>query len=119
MKKEITGHWIKIHDEKFQELYSPEIITHVIKSRRMRWAGHVEHVREEKGIHGSILVEKSEGQRSPARPMNGWENNTKMYLQEICLVGTVRIPLALHMERWWNFLDMKINPQDPQNVRHV
>ena len=45
-------YWIKIHDEKFQELYSPATITHVIKSRRMRWAGHVEHVREEKGIHG-------------------------------------------------------------------
>jgi hypothetical protein len=49
---EITGHWIKMHDEKLQELYSPTIITHVIKSRRMRWARHVEHVREEKGIHG-------------------------------------------------------------------
>jgi len=42
-----------MHDEKFQKLYSPAIITHVIKSRRMRWAGHVVHVREEKGIHGT------------------------------------------------------------------
>jgi len=40
-----------MHDEKFQELYSPAIINHVIKSRRMRCVGHVEHVREERGIH--------------------------------------------------------------------
>ena len=61
----------------------------------------------------TVLVEKSEGQRSPARPMNGWKNNTKMYLQEICSASTVRIPLALHMERWWNLVNMRINPQDP------
>jgi len=60
-----------------------------------------------------MLHLKAEGQRLPARPMNGWENNTKMYLQEICSVGTVRIPLALHMERWWNLVKMRINLQDP------
>jgi len=59
-----------------------------------------------------VLVKKSEGQRLPARPMNGWENNTKMY-QEKCLAGTVRITLALNMERWWNLVNMRINPQDP------
>lgn len=41
-----------MHDEKFQEFYAPAFITHMIKLRRMRWAGHVEHVREAKGIHG-------------------------------------------------------------------
>jgi hypothetical protein len=57
-------------------------------------------------------VAKSEGQGSPARPMKGWKNNTKMYLQELCSAGTVRIPLALHTERWWNLVNMRINPQD-------
>jgi hypothetical protein len=45
--------------------------------------------------------------------MNEWENNTETYLQEICSAGTVRIPLALYMERWWNLVNIKINPQDP------
>jgi hypothetical protein len=52
MKKEITGHWRKLHNEQLHELYSPPIIIHVIKSGRMRWAGHVDHVGEEKGIQG-------------------------------------------------------------------
>lgn len=42
-----------MHDEKLQELYSPAIITHVIKSARMRRAVHVEHVREENGTHST------------------------------------------------------------------
>jgi hypothetical protein len=98
--------------EKLHVLYSPTFTIHMIKSGRMRQAGHVEHVRDETGIH-SILVEKSEGQRSPARPMHGWENNPKMDLKEIRSQGTVRIHLTLNRERWWNLVNMKITLQEP------
>jgi hypothetical protein len=46
---EVTGDWRKLRNEELNDLYSPNII-HVIKSRRMRWAGHIAHVGEERNM---------------------------------------------------------------------
>ena len=54
----------------------------VIKSRRMRWAGHVARMEEGKGVH-KVLVGKPEGKRQLARPRCRWEDNIKMDLQEV------------------------------------
>ena len=57
-------------------------LVRVIKSRRMRWAGHVARMEEGRGVH-KVLVGKPEGQRPLGRPRRRWEDNIKMYLQEM------------------------------------
>ena len=58
----------------------------MIKSRRMRWAGHVARMEEGRGVH-KVLVGKSEGKRPLGRPRRRWEDNIKMDLQQ-GFVGT-------------------------------
>ena len=54
----------------------------VIKSRRMRWAGHVARVGEERGVY-RVLLGKPEGKRRLGRPSRRWVNNIRMDLQEV------------------------------------
>ena len=63
-------------------LYSPPNIVRVIKSRRMRWAGHVAHMGEERGMY-RVLVGKPEGRKSLGRPRRRWVDNIRMDLQEV------------------------------------
>jgi hypothetical protein len=56
-------------------------IIQVIKSRKMRWAGHVAHIEERRGIY-KVLVGKHEGKRPLGRPRHIWEDNNTMDLQE-------------------------------------
>jgi len=51
-KDEVTGEWRKLHNEELNDLYGSPNIVQVITSRRMRWAGHVAHVGEERLIQG-------------------------------------------------------------------
>jgi hypothetical protein len=53
----------------------------VVKSRRMRWAGHVARMGEGKGVHG-VLVWRPVGKRPPGRPRRRWEDNIKMDLRK-------------------------------------
>ena len=64
---EVTGEWRKLHKKELNDLYCSFNIVRVIKSRRMRWAGHVARVREGRGVY-RVLVGKSEGKRPLARP---------------------------------------------------
>ena len=66
-RDEVTGEWRRLHNEKLNDLYSPPNIVRVIKSRRMRWAGHVARMDEEKGVY-RVLVGKPEGKRPLGRP---------------------------------------------------
>jgi hypothetical protein len=79
-KDEVTEEWRKLHNEELIDLYCLPIIVRVIKSRRMRWAGHVACKRERKGVLG-VLVGKPEGKRPLGRPRRRWEDNTEMDLQ--------------------------------------
>ena len=54
----------------------------VIKSRRMRWAGHVARMGEERGVY-RVLVGKPEGKRPLGRPRRRWVDNIRMYLQDV------------------------------------
>ena len=81
-KDEVTGEWRKLHNEELNDLYSLPNIVWVVKSIRMRWAGHVVHMGEERGVH-RVLVGKPEGKRALERPRRRWENNIKMDLQEV------------------------------------
>jgi len=57
---ELTGHWSRLHNEGLNDLYSSPNIVRVIKSRRMRWTGHVARMGEERGVY-RLLVGKPEG----------------------------------------------------------
>jgi len=60
-RDEVTGEWRKLHNEELNDLYSSPNIVRVIKSRRMRWAGHVARMGEERGVIGSWWGNLSEG----------------------------------------------------------
>jgi hypothetical protein len=63
-----------LHNEELNDLYSSPNIVQVVKSRRMRWAGHVAHMGEDRGVH-RVLVGKSEGKMPLRRPRRRWEEN--------------------------------------------
>ena len=88
---EVTGEWRKLHNGEHSGLYSLPNIVRVLKSRRMRWAGHMTRMGEGRGVH-KALVGKPEGKRPLGRPRSRWEDNIKMDLEEVrggCLrIGT-------------------------------
>jgi len=81
-RDEVTGEWRRLHNEGLNDLYSPPNIVRVIKSRRMRWAGHVARMGEERGVY-RVLVGKPEGRRSLGRPRRRRVDNIRMDLQEV------------------------------------
>jgi len=78
-RDEVTGEWRKLHDEELNYLYC---IVRVIKSRKMRWAGHVACTGERRGVY-RVLVGKPEGKKLLGRPRRRWEDNIKLDLQEV------------------------------------
>jgi hypothetical protein len=68
-------------------------IVRVIKSRRMRWARHVERMEEGRGVY-RVLIERPEGKRPLGRPRRRWEGNNKMDLKEIGIDGANWIKLS-------------------------
>jgi hypothetical protein len=81
-REEVTGQWRKLHNDEPNGLYSLPNIMRVIKSRRLRWAGHVTRVGEGRVVYRD-LVGKSEGERLLGRPRHRWEDNIRMDLQEV------------------------------------
>jgi hypothetical protein len=98
-KDEVTGEWRKVHNEELNDPYSSPNIVWAIKSRRMRWAGHVACVGESRGVY-MILVRKPEGKRPIGKPRHTWEDNIKMDLQEVGCGGMDWIELAHDRDRW-------------------
>jgi hypothetical protein len=85
-RDEVTGEWRKLHNEELNNQYSSPSIVRVVKSRRMRWAGHVARMREERGVR-RVLVGKPEGKRPLGRPRRRWEDNIKMDSQLSHVLG--------------------------------
>jgi hypothetical protein len=81
-KDEVTGEWRKLHNEELSDLYSLPNIVRVVKSRRMRWAGHVARMGEGRGVY-RLLVGKPKGKRTLGRPRRRLEDNMKMNFQEV------------------------------------
>ena len=70
-RDEVTGEWRRLHNEELNGLYSSPNVVRVIKSRRMRWAGHVARMGEGRGAY-KVLVGKPEGKRPLGRPRRRW-----------------------------------------------
>ena len=81
-RDEVTGEWRRLRNEELSDLYSSPNIVRLIKSRRMRWAGHVTRMGEERGAY-RVLVGKPEGKRPLGRPRRRWVDNIRMDLHEV------------------------------------
>jgi hypothetical protein len=77
----VSVEWRKLHNEKPTDLSSSPNINQIIKSRKMRWAGHVARILESKSAY-RILVRKPEEMRALRRPRHRWEGNIKIDLEE-------------------------------------
>ena len=85
--------------KELSDLYFLPNIVRVVKSRRMRWAGHVAPMGERRGVH-RVLVGKPEGQRPLGRPRRRWEDNIKMELLEVGGSCGDWMELAQDRDRW-------------------
>jgi hypothetical protein len=81
-RDEETGEWRKLHNEELRDLYSSPSIIRIIKSRRMRWAGHVACMGEKRNAY-SLLVGKPEGKRPVGKPSSRWVDNIRTVLGEV------------------------------------
>ena len=88
-----------MHNEELNDLYCSPNIVRVIKSRRMRWAGHVARIREERGAY-RILVGKPEEKRPLGRPRRRCVDNIRMDFQEVGCGYVDWIGLAQDRDRW-------------------
>jgi hypothetical protein len=107
-KREEDGSWRTLHNDELHSLYSSPNIVRVIKSRRMRWAGHVARMGEGRGVY-RILVGRTEGKRPLGRPRRRWEDNVKMDLREIGIDGANWIQLTHDRIQWRAFVNMVMN----------
>jgi hypothetical protein len=111
-KREEDGLWRRLHNDELHSLHSSPNIIRVIKSRRMRWAGHVAHMREGRGVY-RVLVGRPKGKRPLEKPRLRWEDNIKMDLREIWIDVANWIQLAQVRVPWWAFVNMVMNLQVP------
>ena len=84
----------------------------LIKSRRMRWAGHVASMEEVRGVH-KILVGKPERKRPLGRPRRRWEDNIKMDLEELGRGCGDWMELAQDRDRWRALVSTVMNFRAP------
>jgi hypothetical protein len=107
-RDEVIGGWRKLHNKDLHYLcYSPNIIK-MIKSKRMKWAGHAARMGEKRNAY-RILVGKSGGNRPLGRPRHRWEDNIKMGLREIGWGVMERIDLAQDRDQWRVLVNTVIN----------
>jgi hypothetical protein len=98
-RDEVTAERRKLHSGELHNLYlSPDVIRQ-IKSRKIRWAGHVARMGEERKVY-NILVRKPEGKRSLGRPRRRWEDGIKMELMKTGSGGVEWIHMARDRDRW-------------------
>jgi hypothetical protein len=108
----VIGGWRKLHNEELHNLYSSPSIIRIIKSRNMKWAGHVARMGEKTKSY-RILVGKPEGKRPLGRPRRKREENIRMDLREIGWGGMDWIDLAQDREQWRALVNTVMNIRVP------
>jgi hypothetical protein len=90
----------------------------VIKSRRMRWAGHVAHMGEGRDVY-RVLVERPKGKTPLGRPRHRWVDNIKLDLRELGIQWANWIQLAQERVQWWDSVHMMMNLQVPYRKQDI
>ena len=111
-RDKVSREWMRLHNEELNDLYFSPNIVRVIKSRRMRWAGHVARMGQERGVYG-VLLGKPEGRRPLGRPRRRWVDNIRMDLQEVGCGYTDWIGLAQDRDRWRTLVSAVMNLRVP------
>jgi hypothetical protein len=101
-----------LHNDELHNLYSSPNVVRVIKSRRMRWAGHVASMGEGRCVC-RVLVGRPDGKSPLGGPRRRWEDNIKMDLREIGINGANCIRLAQDRVQWRAFVNMVMNLRVP------
>jgi hypothetical protein len=107
-REEVTGEWRKLHNEELHDLYTAPSIVRVIKSRIMRWAGHVARMGERRGVC-RVVVGKPERKGPLGRPRLRWEDNIKMALQDVICGCMDWIGLTQDRDRWRALVNAVMN----------
>jgi hypothetical protein len=107
-RDEVTGELRKLHNEELRDLYSLPSIIRIIKSRRMRWAGHVARMGARRNAY-RLLV----GKRPLGRPRRRWVDNIRMYLGEVRRGDLDWIGLAQNRNRWRALVNSVLNLRVP------
>jgi hypothetical protein len=105
---EVTREWTKLHSEELHILYSSQNIIRQIKSRRMRSAGHVARMGEERNVY-RVLIGKPEGKRPLRRPKRRWEDGIRMDVRDIDWGSVDWMQLAQDRDRWRAIVNTVMN----------
>ncbi|KAJ4430430.1 hypothetical protein ANN_22646 [Periplaneta americana] len=108
----VTEEWRKLHNAELHAFYSTPDIIRKIKSRRLRWAGHVARMGESSNAY-RVLVGRPEGKRPLERPRRRWEDNIKMDLREVVYDDRDWINLAQYRDRWRAYVRAAMNLRVP------
>ncbi|KAJ4446837.1 hypothetical protein ANN_13535 [Periplaneta americana] len=111
-RDEVTGEWRKLHNTELHTLYSSPDIIRNVKSRRLRWAGHVARMGESRNAY-TVLVGRPEGKRPLGRPRRRWEDNIKMDLREVGYDDREWINLAQDRDQWRAYVRAVMNLRVP------
>jgi hypothetical protein len=109
-RDEVTGEWRKLHNEEHRNLYSSPSIIRIIKSRRMRWAGHVARMGEKRNAYRLFVGKAEEKSRRPRRK---WVYSIKMDDIEIDWGGVDWIGLAQDRDKWRAIVNAVMNLRVP------
>jgi hypothetical protein len=102
------GEWRKLHNEELCDLYSSLSIIRIIRSRRMRWAGHVARMGEKRNAY-RLLVGKPEGKRPLGGSRRRWADNIRVDLGEVGWGHVAWIDLAQDWNRWRALVNSVLN----------